>query len=117
MEVSDAVLTLEHEASVKFAFAKPKLVAPIAVGFSQMWVTWMTFEERPRFTAIATVQYGTKPSALELTSNGTSTFFLNGNRTSFVHRVLLNNLKPNMDYCKLADHYTPGYFDHKQANL
>ncbi len=65
-----------------------------------MWVTWMSFEEKAHFAANATVQYGTKPHVLSLTATGTSTFFQNGNRTSFVHRVLLDNLKPSTEYCK-----------------
>ncbi|KAH9387759.1 Acid phosphatase type 7 [Tyrophagus putrescentiae] len=97
---------------VKFG-APEQVHISYGVGPSQMWVTWMSFEEKAHFAANATVQYGTKPHVLSLTATGTSTFFQNGNRTSFVHRVLLDNLKPSTEYfyrCGSEEFgFTPGF--------
>lgn len=67
----------------------------------QIWVTWLTFENSTFYKLKPTVQYGLEHGKLGATEHGHATLFMNGNRTAFVHRVLLSKLKPSTAYCKL----------------
>lgn len=75
------------------------MVCSLAASVDQLWVTWMTFEQSAKYTAIPTVQYGLDAAKLDQTSHGKATLFMNGNRISYVHRVMLSKLKPNSTYC------------------
>lgn len=66
----------------------------------QIWVTWLTFENSTTYKLKPTVQYGRDNAKLDSTEHGHATLFMNGNRTAFVHRVLLSKLKPSTAYCK-----------------
>ncbi len=66
----------------------------------QIWVTWLTFENSTAYKLKPTVQYGFDQAKLESVVHGHATHFMNGNRTAFVHRVLLSKLKHDTVYCK-----------------
>ena len=62
----------------------------------QMVVTWVTFNSTP-----SVVEYGTDD--LSLIEYGNTTKFDDKNDTGrvwYMHRVILDNLKPGMRYCK-----------------
>lgn len=66
----------------------------------EMVVTWAT----QKLTSPSVVEYGWKISNLSMTVQGQQpTPFTDGgpqNRTIYVHRVVLKNLKPAQTYCK-----------------
>ena len=62
-----------------------------------MMITWITFEMSTNTDGLTPiVQYG--QSELNHKSFGYATAWMNGNRTSFVNRVMLNHLKPDVIY-------------------
>ncbi len=64
-----------------------------------MIVTWTTFN----LTNTSTVEYGI--NYFEKSSTGNSTLFVDGGdqrRTLYIHRVVMNELKPGQTYCKLC---------------
>lgn len=71
----------------------------LVVGYSQMVVTWMTFEP----TSNSVVEYGLEPFEFNITKQGAATHFMNEKRDSYTHRVLLTNLKPDTVYCEILD--------------
>jgi len=60
----------------------------------------MTFENETKYSETPTVQFGFDAEHLDQTARGHAALFWNGNRTSFVHRVLLDKLQPDQVYCK-----------------
>ena len=67
---------------------------------TKMWVTWVTFDK----TKGSVVEYGLSEHGLSQNKSGNQKLFKDGGslgRTMYMHRVLLDNLKPKSSYCKL----------------
>lgn len=69
---------------------------PSTEGHDEMVVTWLTFNA----TGTPIVEYGLEAFEYNMTASGFSTHFKNGNRDSYIHRVVLKQLKPTTDYCE-----------------